>query len=60
MQAAEDGLADDFAVGLYRPWNRRVFIQRHVCASDVVIVVEVPSEYGSQVYYPAGLYYPDT
>ena len=45
VQAAEDGGADDFAFGLHRAGNGRVFIERHVRSGDVVIVVDVVGQH---------------
>jgi len=35
MEAAEDGLADDFAVRLHRSWDWRVLVERHVGTSEL-------------------------
>ena len=50
FEAAEDGLADDFAFGLHRAGNGRVIIQRHVCAGDVAIVVDVIRQHQAPEY----------
>ena len=51
MQAAEDGGADDFTFGLYWTRNRRVFVERHVCAGDDVIVLDVFCQHGPQMVF---------
>ncbi len=45
MQPAEDGGAGDFAFGSHRAGNGRVFVQGHMRAGDVVIVVDVVGQH---------------
>ena len=41
MQATKNRFAGNLAFVLDRPMNWRVFLQRHVCTADVVIIVDV-------------------
>ena len=47
----EDGRADDFAVRLLRSGDRRILVKRHVCACDIVIVVDVVGQHGTQMLF---------
>ena len=51
MQAVENGLAHNFAFGLNRSRSRRILVQRHMRASNVVVVVDVVGQYGPQVVF---------
>ena len=41
MQAAKDGLAYNLAFGLNWPMNWGVFLQRHMCSTDIVVFEDV-------------------
>lgn len=51
MQAAEDGFANDIAIGLNRAMHGRILLKWHMCSADVVIFIDVFVQHAMQMSF---------